>query len=136
MFEITVPFSEITGKLTMREHVGDGEFDGHPIRLATHIGNQSPIVEIEGRMFMVSVHDIVRAVCGKVLADAVPDPLADHWTIDEWETPEEHCWYIKRSGKLMATIRDEGLALHLAEELGIPLRDIEAIEAGGRMMLP
>jgi hypothetical protein len=125
MFEITVPFREITGKLALREQVGDGDFEGYPVSLAVKLTNKSPIVEIKGRMFTVNIHDIVQAVCAKVLADAVPDPLADHWTVDEWETLEEHRWDIKRSGKLMATIRDEGLALHLAESLGIRMPDQE-----------
>ena len=61
---ITVGVKEITKDLTLREYVGDGEFDGHKFKISSAIPTFNPIVEIEGRLFRVAMQEIIRNVVG------------------------------------------------------------------------
>jgi len=62
-FEITVPVEDVTDKLTLHLSVGKGEFDGEPMVLDSALPTHSPMVRFRGRQYLVSVHDIVKAVC-------------------------------------------------------------------------
>ena len=65
-FEITVPVEDVTDKLTLRLSVGEGEFDGEPVVLDSALPTHSPMVRFRGRQYLVSIHDIVKAICIQV----------------------------------------------------------------------
>lgn len=65
--EITVPVKDITKKFTLRTHVGDGSYGDVPIELAASIPESSPIVKVGDKIFLVSMHDIAKAVASLVV---------------------------------------------------------------------
>lgn len=65
--DITVPVEDITGKMTLRNHIGEGSFGETPVKLASSIPHASPIVEVDGKLYLVSIHDIAKAVLEQVV---------------------------------------------------------------------
>jgi hypothetical protein len=66
--EITVTVEDATGQYVLREFVGEGTFDGHAVTLASILPDRSPVVHIDGRQYVVSIHAICKAVCAAHLA--------------------------------------------------------------------
>lgn len=69
-FEITVPVTDISHKLTLRQHIGEGAWGDIPIKLSGALPSLSPVVEIgiKGK-YLVSIHDIAKAICQEVLGE-------------------------------------------------------------------
>ena len=60
---IQVEVKDITGKLILRNHIGEGSYDGRELKLSSAIPDGSPVIEFDGRYFIVSIHDLAKAVC-------------------------------------------------------------------------
>lgn len=67
--EITVPVKDITEKLTLRTHIGEGSYGDVPVELASSIPGASPIVKVGEQMFLVSIHDIAKAIIELVFGE-------------------------------------------------------------------
>lgn len=61
--EISVPVEDITGKYLLREHIGEGNFGDHEVELSVALPTGSPVVQIDGKQYVVSIHDIAKAIC-------------------------------------------------------------------------
>jgi hypothetical protein len=67
--QITVPVEDITEVFTLRNHVGEGSFGDTPVKLASSIPSASPIIEVDGKLYLVSIHDIAKAVLKQVVGE-------------------------------------------------------------------
>ncbi len=66
--EITIPVADMTGKLILRQHVGEGSYGDDTLELSAVIPMMSPVIEFRGSTYVVSIHDIAKAVAEAVLA--------------------------------------------------------------------
>ena len=62
MPEMTIPFKKVTSELYFREAVAEGEYNGATFMLDTTVGSKSPLIEIDGELYIVDISDIVKAV--------------------------------------------------------------------------
>lgn len=67
-FEITVKVEDFSGKLTLRQYIGEGDYGGVPIELAVTLPNHSPFVKVGDQCFVVNIHDIAKAIAKHVIA--------------------------------------------------------------------
>lgn len=66
---IEVEVEDVTGKLILRNHIGEGSYDGRELMLSSAIPDGSPVIKFDGRYFIVSIHDLAKAVCEMALKE-------------------------------------------------------------------
>lgn len=67
--EITIPVADETGTMILRQHIGEGSYGDDELTLAAIIPTMSPVIEFRGKTYVVSIHDIAKAVAEAVLKD-------------------------------------------------------------------
>lgn len=59
---ISIPVKDVSNQLLLRQHVGDGHCEGYDFTLSVGVPTFSPIVDVNGKVFLVDIRDIVQAV--------------------------------------------------------------------------
>lgn len=63
MMDITVPVENVTGKFILRNHLGEGSYGDEKLELSAAIPDGSPVIHLGDQYYIVSIHDIAKAVC-------------------------------------------------------------------------
>lgn len=69
--EITIPVKDETGVFILRQHVGEGSYGDDELTLAAVLPDMSPVVTFREHTYVVSIHDIAKAVAEAALEAAV-----------------------------------------------------------------
>ncbi len=64
---IEVEVKDVTGKFILRNHIGEGSYDGRKLMLSTVIPDGSPVIQLDDKFYIVSIHDLAKAVCEAAL---------------------------------------------------------------------
>ncbi len=65
--EITIPVEDKTGTLILRQHVGEGSYGEDELELSAAIPTMSPVIKFREHTYVVSIHDIAKAVAEAIL---------------------------------------------------------------------
>ena len=65
--EITIPVTDETGRMILRQHIGEGSYGEDELNLSAVIPTMSPVIEFRKRTYVVSIHDIAKAVAEAAL---------------------------------------------------------------------
>lgn len=61
--KIELEVEDVTGQMFLRQHIGEGEFEGEAVELTVILPTMSPYIKYKGTAYTVSIHDIVKAIC-------------------------------------------------------------------------
>ena len=61
--KIELEVKDVSDKFILRTHLGEGSYDGKEMALSAAIPDGSPVVQFDGHYFLVSIHDLAKAVC-------------------------------------------------------------------------
>ena len=65
--EITIPVTDENGKYILRQHIGEGSYGDDELTLAAVLSDMSPVITFRERTYVVSIHDIAKAVAKAAL---------------------------------------------------------------------
>ncbi len=65
--EITIPVADETGRMILRQHIGEGSYGDDELKLSAVIPTLSPVIEFREHTYVVNIHDIAKAVAEAVL---------------------------------------------------------------------
>ena len=69
VMKIELDVKDVSDKLILRNHIGEGSYDDRELAISTAIPDGSPVIEYDDHYFTVSIRDIAEAVCEAHLAN-------------------------------------------------------------------
>ncbi len=67
---ITLEVEDVTDQLFLRTEIGEGEFEGEKFCATSVLPTHSPHIQFRGKCYLIGIQEIMKAVCGAVVAEA------------------------------------------------------------------